>query len=772
MTKREDDRALAPADSEGDDSSGSFHFGIAYPVVITIAFIALLAALFFTDMRPLKIFAWLRGPTGAIYVSSPGVYTRERLVNDRNGQDYWLRKQLALIDGEPAFSAVSSTKSSLSNIAASQEDEKHDGKPANPVGEPIAGIPGVVIPDAGAQAQVQAAKEAEQAAAKPVNAEVPEKVVPKLSLSNRYRLQSAERDLIRQDILENLLDDRHDLTGNSIYGLKFDTSVYPGKYTDGRAYVRVSISAYLSDLVGEEKDTGPASPSLPYHLRKYFESNNSDRVNNPTNANYASLQLFDKWVSNVMWRLNSHFVQLSEARAANLDSKDNSAADTTEDEKPLCLSKEGWTDMLETTVNTVLAMRDAKLEAAYDDPEAKFTSAQVILPEPWNRFLSVSVNYPRSKDPSCQLRPSILAWGIFDTVYVIAKSRPKDKIPSYLHLVDEVDKDDNVYFAAPDPNDPKFKPHYDDIGRVVRYAKLLHNENALISCEQFGMTGDNCDSYLSIPSGYFNFIKQVISPDLYAYSLYPRSEANALLSSVASDMNVGVPLTAVGSDSILALGANSSRDEAVLQPVAVGFTDARSSKSIELGWVIDVGGQGRPFQRSQFALISVPAWTSQLSVTVQSGWLNANSQEVPSAKYSYLVPTPPDYEAFDAFIGGDKSIRRPQIIDELFDTNEIKLTSCRRNTILIPGLRLWRGAVVTIGSEQADRITVLPNMRGVVAEFSNLPRFSSDKAKLRVWTSEGVDTAKREIRILKPAGCRDLETPVEEQNLPVEPAPG
>ena len=43
-----------------------------------------------------------------------------------------------------------------------------------------------------------------------------------------FLIRSGIRDAIRQLILENLLDDRHDLTGNSVYGLKFDISVIPG----------------------------------------------------------------------------------------------------------------------------------------------------------------------------------------------------------------------------------------------------------------------------------------------------------------------------------------------------------------------------------------------------------------------------------------------------------------------------------------------------------------------------------------------------------------
>ena len=52
-----------------------------------------------------------------------------------------------------------------------------------------------------------------------------------LSFERKFELQSNARDAIRQMILENALDDRHDLTGNTVFGLKFDTSVLPGSRT-------------------------------------------------------------------------------------------------------------------------------------------------------------------------------------------------------------------------------------------------------------------------------------------------------------------------------------------------------------------------------------------------------------------------------------------------------------------------------------------------------------------------------------------------------------
>jgi hypothetical protein len=193
-------------------------------------------------------------------------------------------------------------------------------------------------------------------------------------------------------------------------------------------------------------------------------------------------------------------------------------------------------------------------------------------------------------------------------------------------------------------------------------------------------------------------------------------------------------------------------------PTAIGFTDADSEKSIDLGWVVDVGRNGAPFQKSQFALVSVPAWTSRLQISVETGWLDASSEEKVAGKHSYSVPIPPDYEAFDSFIGGQESVRRPQINDELMD-GDITLIACRRATVLIPGLRLWRSAMVTIGSERADRITVLPNMRGIVAEFTKLGRAAvGDGATLRVWTSEGVDSLPGKVKVTLPEDvgeCQD-----------------
>jgi hypothetical protein len=61
------------------------------------------------------------------------------------------------------------------------------------------------------------------------------------------------------------------------------------------------------------------------------------------------------------------------------------------------------------------------------------------------------------------------------------------------------------------------------------------------------------------------------------------------------------------------------------------------------------------------------------------------------------------------------------------------------------GDRLWRSTEVTLGSQQADRIVVLPNMEGIVAHFDCVraqiawgKRFDGQSpVQVTVWTSEG-----------------------------------
>jgi hypothetical protein len=708
-----------------------------------------------TNFQPTRIYGWLIGPAGRIYVNSPGVYTRERLLNDRNDQDFWLRGQLKALDEYRVIDYATVAREQGSFGTGAKDQQTGDPLPPNYDSGATPPAPGSPLPAPGI-----APPASPTAPAQAYDPKTDPTVRPMLSFVDAYTIRAAARDKIRQSVLENLLDDRHDLTGNSVYGLKFDTTVYPGRFTAGRAFVRLSITAGQSELFREEtelpglEDKIDPFPDLPYHLRKYFESSYSDIKNNPKNANYNSFNLYTQWLANVSWRLNSYFLQIFQTKCTC---------------DGACSLPQDWRAEIVSTVNTVLAIDNAKLPRPRELNGDQILSLEKVgLPDPWDRFLSISVNIP--SDRGCNSRPEFVVNGIDDMIQILPTSK-KLTLTNY-KLIEELDEADSAYLHIQPSIDGTYatgETHYRNIVSIARFVKSIGKIN------EFCITDENqpqeCLKYISIPAGYFNFIEKVIQPDMYAYSLFPRIEATSVLNTRSNSTGIDQP---IGGGSQFKIQATQDEARALLDPVAVGFTDSQSTKSIDFGWVIEVRPGGVPFQKSQFALISVPAWTSRLSVTVRTGWLGSSSKENSEEPYSYSVPIPPDYEAFDAFIGGEEAVRRPQISDELMD-DRIDLVACRPASILIPGLRLWRSAMVTVGSERADRITVLPNMRGIIADFTKLARpVEPGPVTLRVWTSEGVDTQKGKVYIVPPdpgADCGDKTTDVQPALPAIQTAP-
>jgi hypothetical protein len=119
------------------------------------------------------------------------------------------------------------------------------------------------------------------------------------------------------------------------------------------------------------------------------------------------------------------------------------------------------------------------------------------------------------------------------------------------------------------------------------------------------------------------------------------------------------------------------------------------------------------------------------------------------------------------------------------------VVACAPARILIPGSRLWRSAEVTLDAQLAAKITVLPNMEGVIADFDEVqipnPLSNSDEdtrpdedtrhlevpARLRIWTSEGMDEASSDvhIRLPKDESSRCPQTAVSTPD-PSVPPPG
>ena len=213
--------------------------------------------------------------------------------------------------------------------------------------------------------------------------------------------------------------------------------------------------------------------------------------------------------------------------------------------------------------------------------------------------------------------------------------------------------------------------------------------------------------------------------DAYTYAVFPKNDVRGVLREMQSGGGAGGP----GGGGI---GFLRRLAESRTEPLLVGFGDAREvgddagdddvveqdARSVSFGWVIASPEKMQPSLKTQLALVSVPAWTNQLTIDVTTGWLDRTGRRHQVRhKAPMVVKLPPDYGAFDSIFRDQGWVTpAPQIRDQDMD-QALYVVAGQDASVLIPGLRLWRSTSVTLGSQPADRIRVLPNMEGIIAEF-------------------------------------------------------
>jgi hypothetical protein len=153
------------------------------------------------------------------------------------------------------------------------------------------------------------------------------------------------------------------------------------------------------------------------------------------------------------------------------------------------------------------------------------------------------------------------------------------------------------------------------------------------------------------------------------------------------------------------------------------------------------------------AVISVPSWWKSLKIVVRTQWVDSDSTESPKrGRESYFY----NYIQVPGSVREIKEKLRYEVRKEPYIAYDATgkygtkfLEMGRPARIILVGGRLWRSTVVTIGDQQADKIEVLPDMTGIIAEFKCVrppPGESGTKnvdeeSYVTVWTSEGVTAA-------------------------------
>lgn len=646
---------------------------------------------------------------GRIFVESPEIYTRERLVNDRYSQAFWLEQQLEELDKATNFTTINRDLALKLSIGS-------EGETSLPTLTELSTPP----------------------------------------FQHEYEIRSALRSRIRQALLENQLDDRHDLTGNSVYGLKFDTSVIPGSNTRTRAYVRVEVVP---------KDP-PERELLPDLLSTNLIELRRDTEDNKLRKFNKFPEHYENWIDSIEGRLNSYLADIPEydESTAIWPCIDSALSDG---------QKELTKDILAEALSKVLAIDERKIvfpeELFIERPDGAFfgESTKFDLPDPWGAYLQVSFVHNQSCKNWKQFEVNPLRQFLFvakeseinnledekeeafsKAFFETARQSILDDSGNKVTYVVSIQRDNPAGNRWPSPKEfesLKLRFTLDE----ATLGKLVSKSGAAESCiAPFGLLADDetCEAsgkFLSVEVGMHNFAREILDSDPYLYAVFPKSDVSGLLERSLMSSVMGLDVGGQ-SGSLFSSQAESSSQLVASQ---LSFADDENSGDIAFGWIVGSEGVQQPIQKSQFVLLSLPAHLPNLELSIETGWLDRNSAfRADKTDLPMTVALPPDYEAFDTLISGSRRYG-PAIFDRLMERKSIR--ACQEASILIPGARLWRSSLVTLAGQPADQITVMPNMRGIMAHFKQVrPLVGREEARLQVWTSEGSDRIDGKIAIL------------------------
>lgn len=286
-----------------------------------------------------------------------------------------------------------------------------------------------------------------------------------------------------------------------------------------------------------------------------------------------------------------------------------------------------------------------------------------------------------------------------------------------------------------------------------------------------------------MPVGLLTFIQRIRWSGVYTYVTLPRVEF-ALADRTTRSKTLGEGQTGVGAvggevDLIARRTTNEALRAVEPKVSVVGYStsDQRhtlgkatedqqptlgkaaedqqlAADNLTFGWRLSPIGSGDralgsspyfvPVQRSLAAVVRIPAWWEKVSVRVWTAWSDAAPRTPKESRnilwkepnFAYNITLPVDYESIESILAKQRNRGPTVFVEEM--PSRIEASVCEGLSIPIPGNRLWRGTVVMLDDLKAEEVTVLPDMKGIIAKFKKVPFASKSRDWwLSIWTSQG-----------------------------------
>jgi hypothetical protein len=759
-------------------------------------------------------------PGERIFIDSPEVYTRERLINERLAEEAWLLKELEKVDlSDPKISAIRTDSGSIrvwigekekispnkadaaTNSYKRQQAQSTSGGTAQPplsdsVGQSTnPAIPGATTtpptenttPPANAampnpdpavnQAPLSPASE-EQQLTSPVHKTEDVGV----TFDQSFKLRSAYRSLIRQRLIENKLDDRHDLSGNSLYILKFDTTVFSVPALGHQAQTQVNILGPSS--LPDFRKPGPDDRAAALDDETaYFEEIYSQWIANlQTRINRAvKLEIERLKAGEIPWSRLDQIHRMSHLPGVDLNDGSELSHCLNDPKYESCLPPilAENAEVFDALANgLVLSAIADTIGVARNDIQATQVTRQVPSQRGGNaRLTKATYSLEVGQDPGRIIQLSVQNFvGIGDVPQIII-----DRYVVYFSSQSATCKVDNFEGWPVGSSTDKYKTFIYEgaegglqdtialfkseiepvLGQIqgtkrsrfwsaANYAEIYKASTAKPSCPE--------EIRGVLEMGLDRFMRRVSQYASYSYSVLPKENPIAIKGEIKREIGVAGNTKWFGYD----LGQDDQMKSVALQPLLSTYgeidvnDDPSRSPTPVVGWSISPSvvfgtetSSLTSISESVLAIVSVPAWWPDIQLRVDTNWLDRHGRPVLNAdtqSRTYRVELPRNQELLDALVF-DQNRRGPVVTQVVKGTNT---TGCGARSVILIGQRLWRNTAVTLGGVRASNISVMPDMSAVMASFNNNPD-QSIGGKLIVWTSEGFDEVKTDSSLVIPA---------------------
>lgn len=840
---------------------------------------------------PLHAFGdWVTGSgPGQITLSQPLVYTRERLVDDRLEQINWLNQRLRALDREiePAFQSTEGRIERSRMVGAG------------------------VTPPPGASGGTGAAAPGGAPTAQPHQ--------PLLETTmSRFQQMNLYREALRAERMRAILDDRHDIAGNTVFQLSFEATVLPSrsgkgagivalqirednegknnwsdlpaplKYEYERLYqdwisvlrrdIAIGIEGRIRALDAPAGRFGEDGPAVVLRALRVLVCSADPRVRiqddgsfisrnevtddceawsrrEPRRLASAGFEIFEQWFEREVEKAHLEFESI--AKRLHRENMERAFRDPLllrlfsilDGDQPYFENRVTFRNRIEQLTNYDAALRVCVKNPWYADihtipflplEQAKIrqSGAKDIM-EVLNPSNSPPSSPPIGLNPldfPCPARysPSVEAgvlldlyrrtgkqkWGHFAYAFRGLPQADGNTIENVRIIETGSPMCAAVYaryqaalesFSLPPTQDHGFDRRADKRFRLSDHVQLTVVESLRRDTSECQI------QVLPIAQGarkLYEFL-QANHREIFTYGLSPRNDSKRFetVTEALLQARLSVPLMNVRGQDAEAWYSTLERAQGLQEHISIaGFSNEKS-----FGWVFLPTRPGleekhRLEMKTVQAIVSLPAFWRRAHIKVARCWSHEGQFEAVRSLFQMdffemdewqkkVLPDRAGCELRDLRMripGSETEVERALNL-EILRTPYVNINAAeemiayegRPASFRLSGGRLWRSTTVTLGGQSADRIRILPDMRGIVAEFDCInhpsvlqrtnpsaastagPSFDEVTTYLAVWTSEGTtERTTLPVKIRRAQGaepylsCRDINPATQRRPAP------